>query len=106
MSLIQPWGSRPVFVSSTFKDMHAERDHLRRVVFPELAERLRGLHHHLNPIDLRWGVETVELAEQEKELHVLKFCLGEVSRCRPFLLVLVGDRYGWVPPLERVQAAV
>ena len=23
------WKARPVFVSSTFRDMHAERDHLR-----------------------------------------------------------------------------
>ena len=25
----------PVFISSTFRDMHAERDHLVTVVFPE-----------------------------------------------------------------------
>jgi hypothetical protein len=28
-----------------------------------------------------------------------------VRRCRPFLIVLIGDRYGWVPPVERMQAA-
>jgi hypothetical protein len=28
-----------------------------------------------------------------------------VIRARPFLLVLLGDRYGWVPPGRRVQIA-
>ncbi len=101
------WYSRPVFISSTFKDKQAERDHLRDVVFPELERRLRDLRCHLEPIDLRWGVETVETAEQEqKELLVLKLCLDEIERCRPFLIVILGDRYGWIPPERRMRSAV
>jgi hypothetical protein len=92
------WQSRPVFVTSTFRDMQAERDHLRNHVFPVLEERLRRRFHFLEPIDLRWGVETVALADQQsKELLVLKVCLAEIQRSRPFLIGLVGDRYGWVP---------
>ena len=53
------WYSQPVFISSTFSDMHAERDHLRDFVFPELAERLRERRHFLEPVDMRWGVQTV-----------------------------------------------
>src|SRR5262249_39074529 len=103
---IQPWLTRPVFLSSTFKDMHAERDYLRHHVFPELAEKLRERHCHLETIDLRMGVETVELAsEEEKELQVLKVCLDEIERSRPFLIVLLGDRYGWVPPESRMKTA-
>jgi tetratricopeptide (TPR) repeat protein len=100
------WVARPIFISSTFKDMHAERDHLRHTVFPALQERLRERRQHLEPVDLRLGVETVEVAgEEAKELLVLKVCLDEVRRSRPFLLVLLGDRYGWVPPEERMAAA-
>ncbi|HUS80270.1 MAG TPA: hypothetical protein VM283_03315, partial [Armatimonadota bacterium] len=44
--------------------------------------------------------------EQAKELLVLKVCLDEIKRCRPFLIVLLGDRYGWVPAPERMRAAV
>ncbi len=106
MSPATVWKSRPVFISSTFKDMQAERDHLKNVVFPELAERLRERRHHLEPIDLRLGVETVQVADEEaKELQVLKVCLDEIERSRPFLIVLLGDRYGWVPPEARMQAA-
>jgi hypothetical protein len=97
--------SRAHFISSTFRDMHAERDHLERVVFPELKERLRARRCLLEPIDLRVGVETDSLAEAQKELEVLKVCLAEIERSRPFLLVLLGDRYGWIPPEERLAAA-
>ena len=92
------WQSRPLFVSSTFRDFQAERDHLQRVVFPELADRLRARRQHLEAIDLRWGVDTVSLADgPERELQVLKVCLQDIRRCKPFLLVLLGGRYGWVP---------
>ena len=102
-----PWRSRPVFLMSTFSDMQAERDHLQRVVFPALQERLRERRHHLEPIDLRWGVETVAVDQQHaKELLVLKVCLNEITRSRPFLIGLLGDRYGWVPPEERMRAAI
>jgi len=59
---IEAWRSRPVFISSTFRDMQAERDHLREHVFPRLEEKLREHRHHLEPIDLRQGVETADAA--------------------------------------------
>jgi len=100
------WQSRALFVSSTFEDMHAERDHLQQFVFPELEERLRAHRTHLACIDLRWGVETMSLADREaKEATVLKVCLAEIDRCRPYFIVLLGERYGWVPPVARVEAA-
>lgn len=100
------WRTRPVFISSTFKDMQAERDYLRHVVFPRLEEELRKGRLLLEPIDLRQGVETAELVTEEaRELFVLKVCLEEIQRSRPFLIVLLGDRYGWVPPEERMGAA-
>jgi hypothetical protein len=86
--------------------MNAERGWLLDHVIPELEERLRARRHHMEVIDLRWGVETNEAGEQEqKELLVLKVCLAEIERSRPFLVALLGDRYGWVPPEERMQAA-
>ena len=97
------WKSQPLFVSSTFRDMHAERDHLHRVVFPALEEWLREHRILLEPLDLRWGVETSGEAEAEaKEQLVLKVCLDGINECRPFLIVLLGDRYGWQPPAERL----
>lgn len=100
------WHARPVFISSTFKDMQAERDYLRSHVFPRLEEKLRERRHQLEPIDLRLGVETTELGTEEaRELLVLKVCLEEIQRSRPFLIGILGDRYGWVPPQERMETA-
>ena len=100
------WRTRPVFITSTFRDMHAERDHLHNFVFPALKERLCERYHHLEPIDLRWGVETVGVDEQHaKEMLVLKVCLNEIERSRPFLIALLGDRYGWIPPKVRITQA-
>lgn len=100
------WRARPVFISSTFHDMQAERDHLRTHVFPELEERLSSRRHYLEWVDLRLGIATMSQPEEgARELQVLKVCLAEVRRCRPFLIVLLGDRYGWVPPPDRIEAA-
>ena len=88
------WRTVRVFVSSTFRDMHAERDHLVRFIFPELRERCARRRLHLLDVDLRWGVT-------EEEAHtgkVLEICLAEIDRCRPYFLCLLGERYGWVPP--------
>lgn len=101
-----PWRSRPVFISSTFKDMHAERDWLRARVFPRLEEELAQRRCHLEMIDLRLGVETARAeSEEARELLVLKVCLDEIRRSRPFLLVLLGDRYGWIPAEDRIVSA-
>ncbi len=98
--------SRPVFFGSTFRDMHYERDLLRNDAFLELNERLRERRHALNVIDLRQGVETTQIADEAAaELEVLKVCLNEVERTRPFLIGLLGDRYGWIPPPDRIEAA-
>ncbi|MEI6674349.1 MAG: DUF4062 domain-containing protein [Verrucomicrobiota bacterium] len=100
------WKSRPVFISSTFRDMQQERDYLNRHVFPRLSEELAKRRHHLEPIDLRPGVEAGQAGTKEaRELLVLKVCLDEIKRSRPFLLVMLGDRYGWVPPEERIETA-
>lgn len=100
------WQSRPIFISSTFSDMQAERDHLFTHVFPALEERLKARRRHLEWVDLRLGVATAgETQAEARELQVLKVCLAEVRRCRPFLIVLLGHRYGWVPPSGRMTAA-
>jgi tetratricopeptide (TPR) repeat protein len=100
------WKTIPVFISSTFRDMHAERDKLNNTVFPALEERLRERRCRLEPIDLRVGVKTDTAdSEQEREERILKVCLNEIDRSRPFLLVMLGDRYGWVPGEERIRTA-
>ncbi len=107
MADVGAWSSRPVFITSTFHDMQAERDLLRNVVFPALEEKLRARRVHLEWVDLRVGIASPSVESEEAfEAQVLKVCLEEVKRSRPFLVGLIGDRYGWVPPLDRARAAV
>ena len=95
----------PVFVSSTFLDMHAERDVLRDIVFPRLEEGLRPRRCNLEWIDLRQGVDVDDTgSERTQEAEILRVCLTEVQRSRPFLVGLIGDRYGWVTSPEQRAA--
>ena len=60
------WKTIPLFISSTFRDMHAELDQLNRVVFPALEGRLKGRRCRLALLDLRVEVET-DSTETERE---------------------------------------
>ena len=57
-----------VFISSTFRDMHAERDHLVTVVFPELRERVEQLGLEFFDVDLRWGRTGQESQRRDRQL--------------------------------------
>ena len=50
-----PWKRVAVFVSSTFSDMHAERDYLVKRVFPDLHDWCERRRLRLVDVDLRWG---------------------------------------------------
>ncbi len=107
MSAPTPWRTFSIFISSTFADMQAERDYLKQIVFPRVEEELQKRRIKLEIVDLRWGVDTTSMKqESEREANVLKVCLEEIKRCRPFFIGLLGDRYGWVPPEERIRNAV
>jgi tetratricopeptide (TPR) repeat protein len=87
------WETVSVFISSTFRDMHAERDHLIRKVFPELRRRCEQYRLYFEDIDLRWGVTQ----EQAENNLVVELCLQQVEASRPYFLGLLGGRYGWRP---------
>lgn len=82
-----------VFISSTFRDMQAERDELVKRVFPELRKLCEQRGVTWGEVDLRWGVTD----EQKAEGNVLPICLAEIRRCRPYFIGLLGERYGRVP---------
>ncbi|MBQ9592894.1 MAG: DUF4062 domain-containing protein, partial [Lachnospiraceae bacterium] len=91
------WEEIRIFVSSTFNDMHAERDYLIQEVFPELRDWCEQRNIRMTDIDLRWGV-TREDAESG---NTIMACLNSIDECRPFFLCFVGQRRGWVPELEK-----
>lgn len=84
------WKTVKVFISSTFRDMQAERDHLVRFVFPRLREELLKRRIHLVDVDLRWGVTS--------EQDALEVCKEIIDECQPRFVCILGGRYGWTPP--------
>jgi telomerase protein component 1 len=89
----QRWKTVRIFISSTFRDMYAERDHLVRFVLPELKEKCRKNHAHLIDVDLRWGVTEAD-APDGKALDIR---LDEIDYSRSYFLGLLGNRYGLCP---------
>lgn len=79
-----------VFLSSTFVDFQEERSLLVQQVFPSLRRRARSREVEIVDVDLRWGVT----AEQTEQGETLPLCLGEIDRCRPYFISLLGERYG------------
>jgi hypothetical protein len=82
-----------VFISSTFRDMQAERDLLVKFIFPQLRKLCESRGVTWGGVDLRWGVTD----EQAAEGKVLPNCLEEIKHCRSYFIGLLGERYGWIP---------
>ncbi|XP_013398113.1 telomerase protein component 1-like [Lingula anatina] len=101
------WKTARIFVSSTFRDFHSEREVLVKKVFPELREWCEERKIHLVECDLRWGIPS-----DSTTAATIATCLEELDRChsetegKPFFLNLLGERYGWIPSLSDVPEAV
>ncbi|PIK50950.1 putative telomerase protein component 1 [Apostichopus japonicus] len=105
------WKTVRVFVSSTFRDFHAERELLVKEVFPDLRAWCAKRRLHLVDCDLRWGVPKDTTTE-----NTLRTCLGELDRCyadnHAFSFEHDKDleefkqtepeRCGWIPGLSEV----
>ena len=94
-----------VFLSSTFRDMDAERHYLVTRVFPEIRQICYQRMVNFSEIDLRWGI-TEEAAHNGRTVQI---CLEEIERCRslgipPFFIGFLGERYGWVPQTDDLAA--
>lgn len=86
-----------LFISSTFDDFKDERDLLQNEVFPEIDMFCKKKGYQFQPIDLRWGINSKSQIDQQ----TMNICLNEVMECshypNPNFLLLLGNRYGWVP---------
>ena len=95
-----------LFVSSTFQDMHAERDLLHNVVIPDILDRFSQYRVQLDLIDLRWGISTPdETSEKENTTKILRVCFDEIERSRPFFIGFIGERYGWIPESSVIESS-
>lgn len=90
-----------MFISSTFRDLQEEREHLVKKIFPEVRAVCRERGITFTEVDLRWGITD----EEQRDGRVISTCLDEVARCRPYFIGILGSRYGWVPTVADVAAS-
>lgn len=93
-----------VFLSSTFADMERERSYFNEVLVPKISRICAERGVSFFSVDLRWGITQ----EDQVNGQVLPICLGEIDKCRPYFIGIVGNRYGsvleTVPP--RIATAI
>ena len=92
-----------VFVSSTFRDMYFERDALQEYVLPMLDKEAQKYGRSVSFCDLRWGVDTADLEESSTYKKVLDVCFDEIDRSTSPMIIIVGERFGWIPPESTVK---
>ena len=86
-----------IFVSSTFKDMQSERDVIRNSVLPRLQEKIWRRGYDVSFTDLRWGINSESMDSIVVMGKILSVCTSQIDASRPFMVVLLGDRYGTIP---------
>ena len=89
-----------VFLSSTFADMDHERSYFNEVLAPKINRICVERGVSFFNVDLRWGITE----EDQIDGKVLPICLGEIDKCRPYFIGILGNRYGSV--MERVPEHV
>ena len=90
-----------VFISSTFKDMEDTRSCLVNGVFKELEQYAADRGVRLGVIDLVWGIPDSRPGTQAE---IIRRCLDLVDEAKPYFLGLIGNRYGWTPAPETLDA--
>ena len=88
--MAQAWKTVRVFISSTFRDMQAERDHLVRLVFPRRREQCLPRRIHLVDLDLRWGVTS--------EQDATEVCREIINECPRLSCACSADAAAWSCP--------
>lgn len=88
-----------VFISSTFQDMQEERNIIVHSVFPRLRKVFAERMIDITEVDLRWGIPE----EDSENSKILEICIGEVLRCTPFFVGIVGNRYGFIAPDDAIS---
>lgn len=94
---------KTIFISSTFQDMYRERDIILERTIPALNRRAMEFGDSVSACDLRWGIDTSNLDSNEMNQKILDVCFDEIDRCSPPMVVLLGERYGWIPPEATVE---
>ena len=82
------------FLSSSFADMQVERDLMMFDVMPAFRRIATEHGDYAAHLDLRWGIKTWDLNEEEIANRVLDTCEKAIDDSRPYIIVFLSRRYG------------
>ncbi|MBT9721549.1 MULTISPECIES: DUF4062 domain-containing protein [Dorea] len=37
--------------------------------------------------------------------YVVKICIDTIDRCKPYMIILIGERYGWIYEIFQCQCS-
>ena len=83
-----------IFFSSTFKDMQEERDIIQKYVRPRAEAYAEKHSESINFIDLRWGIDTSRMNEQDAMDKIISVCKDKILDSYPYFIGLLGQEYG------------
>lgn len=83
------WITIPIFVSSHFKDFHAEREILVKQVLPDLCEWCERRQIHLVQFDVRWHMPKDKISQDS--LHKCLATLEKQQNIAPLFLNITSD---------------
>lgn len=83
------------FVCSNMNEFEDERSYLKENTFTRLKSEFDKLNVNFDPIDISWK----ETSDYFKSGHVLRLLLHNIQQASPFLICLIGQRYG--PHIEK-----
>lgn len=86
-----------VYVLSTEKDMQYEREKLHSFVTKTVNEKLKSYDDYLYLKDLAWGSDQAVFDFSKKGQKLLTVNLDSIDYCNRYMIVLLGDRYGFIP---------
>jgi hypothetical protein len=64
----------PVFVASTLRNFHQERDLLRGRIARRISEAVAGPGFRIEFVDLRWGAADAQPDREVRESQILSVC--------------------------------
>jgi tetratricopeptide (TPR) repeat protein len=86
--------------------MQVERDAIHDEVMPTVNEIALQYGDTVELVDLRWGINTSRMDAAAALKKVLSVCLDTIDRCRPFIVILLGNRFGTCPEPKLIQDAL
>ena len=79
--------------------MQVERDILNGKIRPKINNEAKKYNQTVEFSDLRWGIDTTGMNEIETNIKIFNVCFDEIERCKPYFIIILGDRYGYVPEM-------